>query len=37
MAQNNTNNAEKIEILKQEYQAKLADLQTDLEKSESKQ
>jgi hypothetical protein len=24
MAQNNTNNAEKIEILKQEYQAKLA-------------
>jgi hypothetical protein len=36
MAQNNTNNAEKIEILKQEYQAKLADLQTDLEK-QSKQ
>jgi hypothetical protein len=33
MVQNNTNNAEKIEILKQEYQAKLAGLQIDLEKA----
>jgi hypothetical protein len=35
IVQNNTNNTKKIEVLKQEYQTKLASLETDLEKAKA--